>query len=351
MDAFFASVEQRDFPELKGKPIAVGGSKERGVVAAASYEARKFGVKSAMSSKIAFQKCPSLIFQPVRFEVYKEVSKKIQTIFREYTDLVEPLSLDEAYLDVTENKKGIESATEIANEIRERIWKECHLTASAGISCNKFVAKMASDINKPNGFCVIKPKQIEAFLMSLPISKFYGIGKVTSTKLNQFGIYFGSDLKKLSLPFLEQHFGKSGKYYFEIIRGIDNRIVNPNRIRKSVGAETTFENDLKLDDIDEIKRILEKTCDIVWKRITKNNKQAKTITLKIKYADFNQITRSNTLVGQLFTSKNQVQKTAYSLLENIDITDIGIRLLGVTLSNFSKKEIKKKQAVQLTLDF
>ncbi|MFT6748083.1 MAG: DNA polymerase-4, partial [Glaciecola sp.] len=231
MDAFFASVEQRDFPELKGKPVAVGGSKDRGVVAAASYEARKFGVRSAMSSRLAAKKCPELIFQKPRFDAYKEVSNKIHEIFKEYTDLIEPLSIDEAYLDVTENIKEIKSATIIANEIRKSIFEKTGLTASAGISSNKFVAKIASDVNKPNGYCLIHPDEVESFIESLPISKFYGIGKVTAKKMNSLGIIMGKDLKRLSLEFLVQNFGKYGRHYYQISRGIDNRKVNPHRIR------------------------------------------------------------------------------------------------------------------------
>lgn len=346
MDAFFASVEQRDFPELQGKAIAVGGSKDRGVVAAASYEARKFGVRSAMASRIAVQKCPHLIFQAARFEVYKEVSMQIHAIFKEYTDLIEPLSLDEAYLDVTENKKGMHSATIIANEIRSRIFETCQLTASAGISSNKFIAKIASDINKPNGYCLIKPNEIPDFIAQLPINKFHGIGKVTAKKLNSYGVFFGSDLKKLSFEFLKQNFGKSGTYYFNIAQGIDDRPVNPDRIRKSIGAENTFEKDLYL--FDDLTAKIEKISSRVYTRLEKNQKEARTLTLKIKFSDFSQITRSTTDTSLSFKTETQIFNAALNLLKGINIPKTGIRLLGISLSNF---EIEKRDPIQLTLDF
>ena len=244
MDAFYASVEQRDNPALRGRPVAVGGSRERGVVAAASYEARRFGVHSAMPSVTAKRSCPELVFVKPRFDVYKEVSLQIRAIFSEYTSLIEPLSLDEAYLDVTENLKGVEYATQIAREIRARIWDETSLTASAGISVNKFLSKMASDQNKPNGQFVITPDMAPSFVASLRIGKFHGIGQKTEEKMNRLGIFTGLDLRAKSVDFLRQNFGKSGIYYYWIARGIDERPVQPDRVRKSVGAENTFEHDL-----------------------------------------------------------------------------------------------------------
>ena len=348
MDAFFASVEQRDFPELKGKPVAVGGNKDRGVVAAASYEARKFGVRSAMSSRLAFKKCPDIIFCKPRFEVYKEVSTIIHSIFSTYTDLIEPLSLDEAYLDVSENKKGIKSATIVAKQIREEIFNATGLTASAGISSNKFVAKIASDINKPNGYCLVHPSKIEEFIEKLPVSKFYGVGKVTCKKMNSLGIIFGNDLKKLSLEFLTQNFGKSGNHYYNISRGIDKRKVNPSRIRKSIGAENTFTKDLHLDA--HLQNKIEIISNRVFQRLSKSDAKPKTITLKIKFSDFTQITRSYTAPNLIFSEEQQILETSVKLLAQIDIPKSGIRLLGISLSNFESSE-KLLPAKQLTLDF
>lgn len=349
MDAFFASVEQRDFPELKGKPVAVGGNRERGVVAAASYEARKFGVKSAMSSKIAYQRCPDIIFQKPRFEVYKEVSGQIRQIFEQYTDLIEPLSLDEAYLDVTSNKKGIASATEIAEAIRAEIFKQTELTASAGVSVNKFVAKLASDENKPNGICVIPPKKVDSFIKQLPVKRFHGVGKVTAAKMQKMGVLFGSDLLKMSKDELQRYFGKSGGHYYNIARGIDERPVNPNRIRKSLGAESTFEHDIQT--LDEVQEKITLITDRVWSRIEKAKVTGRTITLKVKYADFQSITRSLTLEAGTFTNKKEILEKAIHLSNSLDLKQ-GIRLLGVSLSNFpSSSESKKKVSQQLTLDF
>ena len=280
MDAFYASVEQMDNPELKGKPLAVGGSEVRGVVSAASYEARKFGVRSAMSGVQAKRNCPDLIFVPPRFERYKEISKKIQKILYDYTDLVEPLSLDEAYLDVTQNKKGNPSATLIAQEIRKRIFDEVGLTASAGISANKFVAKIASDYNKPNGQKTINPEEIEGFLEGLDIKKFYGIGKVTTEKMYQHGIFTGKDLKRKTLDYLETHFGKSGSQYYNIVRGIHNSAVKPNRTAKSVAAEHTFETNLTSEIFMEER--LERIAFELERRLQKHKISGKTITLKIK---------------------------------------------------------------------
>lgn len=262
MDAFYASVEQRDFPELRGKCIAVGGNEQRGVIATASYEARKYGVGSAMSSVIAKRKCPQLIFVKPRFEVYKEVSNQIREIFNEYTDLIEPLSLDEAYLDVTNNYKNVEIATDIANEIKQKIKERTDLTASAGVSFNKFLAKIASDYNKPNGLYIITPKMAKNFIEQLPIKKFHGIGKVTAERMQMMGIHTGAELKELSLEKLRREFGKSGQYYYNIVRAIDNREVNPSRVRKSSGSETTFNQDL--ESIEELQLALFPLMEDVW---------------------------------------------------------------------------------------
>ena len=293
MDAFYASVEQKDDPSLKGRPLAVGGGSKRGVVAAASYEARKFGVHSAMSGYLARQKCPNLIFVKPRFERYREISHQIREIFRSYTDLVEPLSLDEAYLDVTENKIGFPSATLIAREIRSRIYEKTGLTSSAGISVNKFLAKIASDLNKPNGQKTIPPEEVEDFLLSLEIRKFYGVGKVTAEKMHNLGIFTGADLKNRSLEFLSDHFGKSGKHYYEVVRGIHLSPVKAKRVPKSVGAERTFSENLSsevfmLERLEHIARELES-------RLKSGKRAGKTITLKIKYSDFRLQTRSKTL--------------------------------------------------------
>ena len=283
MDAFYASVEQMDNPELKGKPVAVGGSEKRGVVSAASYEARKFGVKSAMSGNLAAKLCKDLIFVRVRFDRYIEISKKIRAIFYDYTDLVEPLSLDEAYLDVTENKKGNPSATLIAKEIRERIFNEVGLTASAGISINKFIAKVASDYNKPNGQKTVNPEDVISFLEQLDIRKFYGVGKVTAEKMYQLGIFTGKDLKEKTIDYLDSHFGKSGRYYYYVVRGIHNSEVKPNRIRKSLAAERTFGENLS-SEIFMLEK-LEQIAKEVSNRLLKSKVSGKTITLKIKYSD------------------------------------------------------------------
>ncbi|MBN1986811.1 MAG: DNA polymerase IV [Prolixibacteraceae bacterium] len=346
MDAFYASVEQRDNPELQGKPVAVGGSGERGVVAAASYEARKFGVRSALSSKVAKRKCPGLIFVKPRFSRYKEVSNRIREIFFEYTDLVEPLSLDEAYLDVTYAKKGKPSATLIAREIKKRILEETQLTASAGVSYNKFLAKVASDVNKPNGLFVVTPEEAQKFIDQLEVRKFFGIGKVTAEKLNKMGVWFGSDLKKIERLELVRLFGKAGNYYYEICRGEDHREVQPSRERKSVGAEQTFSADLFQNQ--ELENEMLKIADILWKRAERANVKAKTLTLKYKYADFEQHTRSSTL-HEHYTSKEQLITESRRLLNARPGFEKGIRLLGLTLSNFAGGEISKP--VQLTLNF
>jgi len=351
MDAFYASVEQRDNPELKGKPVAVGGSSNRGVVAAASYEAREYGVKSAMPSKIAIRKCPNLIFVRPRFDVYKQVSNQIREIFHEYTDLVEPLSLDEAYLDVTSNKKGMASATLIAKEIKVKIKERTNLTASAGISINKFLAKTASDVNKPDGLFLIRPKAAVKYVEKLPIERFFGVGKVTAQKMHDLGINNGLDLKQFTESELRRHFGKVGHYYFKISRAEDDREVNPKRIRKSLGAESTYSVDLK--DPEEIKEQLGKITEEVVRRMKRSNAKGKTLTLKIKYADFKQITRSKTMPNWI-VGHYQMSELYLELLKEIQIRD-GIRLLGLTISNLDNEEpnvqLDKKRKSQLTLDF
>jgi DNA polymerase-4 len=331
MDAFYASVEQRDSPELRGKPVAVGGSRERGVVAAASYEARRFGVHSAMPSVTAKRKCPELVFVKPRFDVYRALSLQIRAIFAEYTPVIEPLSLDEAYLDVTENLKGMLSATEIAEEIRARIRAETGLTASAGVSYNKFLAKVASDERKPDGLFVIRPKQGPAFIEALPVGKFHGIGPVTRAKMEGLGIRSGGDLRRQALPFLQEHFGKLGTYYFSLARGIDERRVCPDRIRKSVGAERTFGADLHTAD--EARAALEPLIGKVWSYCEGSTIRARTATLKAKYADFRQVTRSCT-VDPPVESRAVLESIVHALLEPLFPPAKGIRLLGVTLSSF-----------------
>ena len=335
MDAFYASVAELDNPELRGKAIAVGGSEERGVVSAASYEARKFGVKSAMSSFLAKQKCPHLIFVKSDFERYKELSLKIRAIFYEYTDLVEPLSLDEAYLDVTENKKGNPSANDIAREIRARIYTETGLRASAGISINKFIAKVASDINKPNGQKTIHPEEVLQFLEELPVNKFYGVGKVTASKMYNLGIFKGKDLKKKPLEELVKSFGKSGTHYYNIVRGIHNSAVKPNRIRKSIAAERTFSENLS-SEIFMIER-LDKIADELEKRMKKTDTKGKTITLKIKYSDFTQQTRSKTKTNFMQTKKEFFPVVKELLYQDKLVNSV--RLLGVSFGNLNTEEI------------
>ena len=346
MDAFYASVEQMDNPALRGKPLAVGGSEIRGVVAAASYEARKFGVRSAMSGVQAKRNCPELVFVPPRFERYKEISQKIKKIFFEYTDLVEPLSLDEAYLDVTQNKKGNPSASLIAQEIRKRIFEEVGLTASAGISVNKFVAKIASDYNKPNGQKTVNPEEVSSFLENLDIKKFYGIGKVTAEKMYQHGIFSGKDLKSKTFQYLEEHFGKSGASYYNIVRGIHNSEVKPNRITKSVAAEHTFDENLT-SEIFMLER-LERIASELEKRLKKHSISGKTVTLKIKYSDFTLQTRGKTL-PYFISDKGLLLETAKELLYQERMKD-SVRLLGISLSNLNT-EIKKAIVVQLKFDF
>ena len=345
MDAFYASVEQHDNPELRGKPIAVGGG-QYGVVAAASYEARKFGVRSAMPGRMALEKCPQLIVVKPRFQRYKEISQQIRTIFYEYTDLVEPLSLDEAYLDVTENKKGIESANDIAREIRQRIFEETGLTASAGISVKKFLAKVASDYNKPNGQKTIHPTQILEFMEELPIEKFYGIGKVTANKMHEMHIFKGADLKKKSLEELIRLFGKSGNYYYNVVRGIHKSEVKPHRIQKSVAVEETFWENL-LDE-DSVFKQLQLISEELETRLAKKEIKGKSLTLKIKYKDFTQYTRSKTQ-EVYFDGATDFFETAQKLWE-LRPFDKPVRLLGLSLSNLNTQE-KKQISVQLKIPF
>jgi DNA polymerase-4 len=346
MDAFYASVEQMDNPDLQGKPVAVGGNEIRGVVSAASYEARKFGVRSALSGALAKKYCPDLIFVKPRFDRYKEISQKIRKIFHDYTDLVEPLSLDEAYLDVTNNKKGNPSASLIAQEIRFRILNEVGLTASAGISINKFIAKVASDVNKPNGQKTVSPDEVIPFLEELPIRKFYGVGKVTAEKMYQLGIFTGLDLKSKPIEFLEKHFGKSGTYYFYVVRGIHNSEVKPNRITKSVAAEHTFDENLTSEIF--MQERLETIAAELDRRLKKHKIAGKTVTLKIKYSDFTQQTRSKTL-PYFISDKSLLFDTVNELLFQERMKD-SVRLLGISLSNLNT-EIKKTIVVQLKFDF
>ena len=346
MDAFYASVEQMDNPDLRGKPVAVGGNEIRGVVSAASYEARKFGVRSALSGALAKKYCPELIFVRPRFERYKEISQKIRKIFHDYTDLVEPLSLDEAYLDVTQNKKGNPSASLIAQEIRLRILNEVGLSASAGISVNKFIAKVASDVNKPNGQKTVPPDEVIPFLEALPIRKFYGVGKVTTEKMYQLGIFTGLDLKSKPIEFLEKHFGKSGTFYFNVVRGIHNTEVKPNRITKSVAAEHTFDENLTSEIF--MQERLETIAAELDRRLKKHKIAGKTVTLKIKYSDFTQQTRSKTL-PYFISDKSLLFDTVKELLFQERMKD-SVRLLGISLSNLNT-EIKRTIVVQLKFDF
>ena len=347
MDAFYASVEQLDNPELRGKPIAVGGASERGVVAAASYEARKYGVRSAMSGVLARKNCPNLIFVKPRFSRYKEISKMIRAVFYEYTDLVEPLSLDEAFLDVTENKKNNPSATLIAEEIREKIFVTLGLRASAGISNSKFVAKIASDINKPNGQKTIAPEEVEAFLEELPIEKFFGIGKVTASKMYQLGIFNGKDLKEKSKDFLIKHFKNSGAHYYQLVRGLYQSEVRPNRIQKSVATEHTFSKNLT-SEIFMMDR-LEAIAEELESRLQKSKIAGKTITLKIKYSDFTLQTRSKTLPFYV-KDKNILLETVKELLFQEKVKE-SVRLLGISVSNLNNTSDKDEKVIDIQLKF
>lgn len=332
MDAFYAAVEQRDFPEYRGKPIIVGGSPNgRGVVATASYEARKFGIHSAMSSIRAIQLCPIAIFVRPRFDTYQAVSRQIREIFARYTDLIEPLSLDEAYLDVTTDKLGIGSALDIAREIKDAIKNELHLTASAGVSNNKFIAKIASDMNKPDGLTFIGPSKVEKFMERLPVEKFFGVGKVTADKMKKMGFNTGADLKKLSEKELNLKFGKAGSFYYHIVRGIDERSVKPNRDSKSLGAEDTFPKDL--EDTESMLVEIGFLAQKVAERLKNKQLQGKTLTLKVKYADFTQITRSESF-SKPITGYQQIMDAARKLLNSIATANMKVRLLGLSVSRF-----------------
>ena len=347
MDAFYASVEQRDHPELRGRPVAVGGVGGRGVVAAASYEARAFGVRSAMPSATALRRCPELVLVPPRFAVYKEVSRQIRAIFAEYTPLIEPVSLDEAYLDVTENLPRIASATQIAREIRARIFAETQLTASAGISYNKFLAKLASDYRKPNGQFVVRPEQGPAFVETLAVGQFHGVGPVTAARMNQLGIFTGADLRTHSAEWLQQHFGKAGRYYYAIARADDQRPVVADRPRKSVGAETTFAHDLTAPA--ELLAGLQPVIADVWAHCERTGSRGRTVTLKVKYADFRQVTRSRSGPGPV-PSQAALAGICHELVLSLLPLAQGVRLLGVALSNLSPGPTEAA-GHQLTLGF
>ena len=345
MDAFYASVEQMDNPEIKGKPVAVGGSRQRGVVAAASYEAREYGVRSAMPSILAKKRCKNIIFVKPRFKRYKEISSQIREIFFVYTDLVEPLSLDEAFLDVTENKKNISLAANIAREIRTKIKNDIGLTASAGISINKFLAKVATEINKPDGQKTIHPSQVDEFIDALPIEKFFGVGKVTAKKMNELGIFNGADLKKFNKHNLKNHFGKSGEHFYKIVRSIHDNPVNPNRIRKSIGAERTFSHDIDSEGfmLDKLDRI----ADELERRMINSKNKGKTLTIKLKYSDFTQQTRSKT-VDEYLQSKEEIFPIIEELLYQKEI-EKSVRLLGISITNLYRDDIsfQKNLSIQL----
>jgi DNA polymerase-4 len=341
MDAFYASVEQRDNPDYRGKPIAVGGSPTgRGVVATASYEARKFGVRSAMSSRKAIQLCPQIIFVYPRFEAYKAASGSIREIFQRYTDIIEPLSLDEAFLDVTHDKLNIGSALEIAVQIKAAIKEELNLTASAGVSTNKFVAKIASDINKPDGLTFIGPSKIQSFIDSLPVEKFFGVGKVTAEKMKGMSLFTGADLKKLSEQDLVRHFGKTGHFYYKIVRGMDDREVQTHRQTKSLGAEDTFMYDLATTG--EMHKELDRIGMTVFDRLQKKQLAGRTVTLKIKFSDFTQITRNHSFTHPV-SDFQTITETARQLLAKVDMNEKTVRLLGISLSNFGMPEAKSKK--------
>lgn len=348
MDAFYASVEQLDNPALRGKPVAVGGNSQRGVISAASYEARKFGVKSAMSSKIAAQKCPQLIFVRHRFDRYKEISDQVREIFQRYTDLIEPLSLDEAYLDVTYNKLQLPSATFVAQAIKNDIRNELGLIASAGVSYNKFLAKMASDQDKPDGLFIIRPKDALSFLDNLPIDRFYGVGKVTAQRMHELGIYHGKDLKERSLSDLIQWFGKSGKFFYHVVRGIDNRQVISERERKSLAAERTFMSDIATEF--EFKQEASRVLEIFWQRYQRFAIPGKTLTMKVKFSDFTVQTRSQTFAQPLADLK-VIQSEAKHLQSLFLPLELPVRLIGFQVSGFVQEEEESGFAEQLTLDF
>jgi DNA polymerase-4 len=343
MDAFYASVEQRDHPELRGKPVAVGGQ-HRGVVMAASYEARKFGVRSAMPSVTARRRCPELIFVKTRFDVYRAVSQQIRAIFLDYTDLVEPLSLDEAYLDVTEDRHGLGSARAIAEDIRRRIREECRLTASAGVSYCKFIAKLASDHRKPDGLCVITPERGPEFVASLPVARFHGVGPVTARKMERLGILTGADLRDWSLPALEAQFGSSGRWYWRICRGIDEREVKPDRPYKSVSAERTFDEDLR--DPERLSAELTRIAGYAWERVRRAQVSGRTVTLKVKFGDFTIITRSKSFVSAV-PDLEAFTRAGHALLDALHPLPKGVRLLGLGLHNLT--EDNAAESVQLGL--
>ena len=346
MDAFYASVEQRDNPDLRGKPVAVGYPEERGVVAAASYEARKFGVRSAMPSVTAKRQCPDLIFVEPRFEVYKTISQQIREIFSGHTAIIEPLSLDEAYLDVTENLQNIPVASEIATAIRAKLLSQTGLTASAGISYNKFLAKLASDHRKPNGQFVITPKMGPAFVEQLPVGKFHGIGPVTSEKMNRLGIFTGMDMRNQTLEFMNANFGKAGAYYYWISRGIDERPVRANRVRKSVGAETTFSEDLA--DYEALAAELQPLIEKVWHHCETTGARGRTATLKVKFSDFELITRSRS--AGVIDNTDDLSNLALELLKQLMPPKKAIRLLGISVSGFADPEPEGEDQFPLMLD-
>lgn len=348
MDAFYASVEQRDNPELRGKPLAVGHAEERGVVAAASYEARRYGVRSAMSSQKAKRLCPQLIFVSGRMDVYKSVSRQIHEIFHEYTDLIEPLSLDEAFLDVTENKPGIPLAVDIAREIKQRIRKDLNLVASAGVSYNKFLAKIASDYRKPDGLCTIHPDQALDFIARLPIESFWGVGPVTAKKMHQLGIHNGMQLRNCSQDMLLRQFGKVGSLYYDCVRGVDLRPVEAAQIRKSIGCEHTLEKDINLKSsvIIEMYHVATELIERLHRKEFKGN----TLTLKIKFHDFSQITRSITQTQEL-TTLDRILSLAKQLLNEVEYETHPIRLIGLSVSN-PKKEVDERGVwEQLSFEF
>ncbi len=346
MDAFYASVEQRDNPAYRGKPVIVGGSRNRGVVAAASYEARKYGIHSAMPTRTAINRYPKLIIVRPRFDVYKKISQQIRAIFKEYTDLVEPLSLDEAFLDVTRVKTGPPSATLIAEEIRRKIYLTTSLTSSAGVSINKFLAKVASDVNKPNGIFVIPPKKVEDFILKLPIEEFFGVGKVTAARMHEMGIFNGSDLRKCNKSELTRNFGKAGLHYYYIARGIDDRQVNPNRERKSVGTETTFESDLH--SLEELKNEITYIARELHQRNEKANLPGRTLTLKVKYNNFVQVTRSHSEPNPI-NSLEEIISIAHQLINGLQALENPVRLLGLTISNAPGSNMKEDG--QLVIEF
>lgn len=329
MDAFYASVEQRNNPDLRYKPVAVGGGNERGVIAAASYEARKFGIRSAMNGKRAKQLCPGIIFVKPNFGIYKDVSNEIRAIFKRYTDSIEPLSLDEAFLDVTDSSES--SATYIANSIKHDIKNELNLIASAGVSYNKFIAKVASDMDKPDGLHVVTPEEGFDFVKALPVKKFFGVGKVTAEKMKELGILYGRDLLRFSLQELTTYFGKSGTFFYSIARGVDLRPVKANRERKSIGAERTFE--VNSTDLNLLKKELEKVANILWERYKSSNKEGKTVSLKLKFSDFSQITRAKSF-QKTISEKSTLITTLFNLLEDNYTTELPVRLIGATLTGF-----------------